>query len=121
MRILILTQHFAPEITAARSRLQPFAELLAAAGHEVQVLTAVPNHPEGVIQEEYRGKRVIDREMDGYRVRYVWVSASPQKTMRTRLKLYGSFAAMATLGGMTLERPDVILATSPPLPVAAAA
>jgi glycosyltransferase involved in cell wall biosynthesis len=121
MRILILTQHFAPEITAARSRLQPFAELLAGAGHEVQVLTAVPNHPEGIVQPEYRGKRIVDREMDGYRVRYVWVSASPQKTMRTRLKLYGSFATMATLGGLTLQRPDVILATSPPLPVAAAA
>ncbi|MGH2982543.1 MAG: glycosyltransferase family 4 protein, partial [Solirubrobacterales bacterium] len=121
MRILILTQHFTPEVTAARSRLHPIAELLAERGHEVEVLTAVPNHPEGVIQDGFRGKVVVRREMDGFRVRYVWVRTSPRKTMWTRLAFYGSYAVMATLAGFPGRRPDVIFASSPPLPVAAAA
>lgn len=121
MRILILSQHFTPEVTAARSRLHPIAELLAQRGHEVEVLTAVPNHPEGVIQDGYRGKIVVRREIDGFRVRYVWVLASPRKTMWTRLAFYGSYAAMATVAGVFGRRPDVIFASSPPLPVAAAA
>jgi glycosyltransferase involved in cell wall biosynthesis len=121
MRILILTQHFTPEITAARSRLHPIAELLAARGHDVEVLTAVPNHPEGVIRQDFRGKIFAKRELDGFRVRHVWVRASPRKTMRTRLMLYGSYATMATLAGFVSRRPDVIFASSPPLPVAAAA
>lgn len=121
MRILILTQHFTPEITAARSRLHPIAELLAKRGHEVEVLTAVPNHPQGVIREEFRGKLVARRELDGFRVRHVWVWASPRKTMSTRLRLYGSYATMATIAGFVSSKPDVIFASSPPLPVAAAA
>jgi glycosyltransferase involved in cell wall biosynthesis len=121
MRVLILTQHFTPEITAARSRLHPIAELLAERGNDVEVLTAVPNHPEGVIQSEFRGSIVARREFDGFQVRYVWVKVSPQKTTRNRLMLYGSYAVMATLAGFTSHRPDVILASSPPLPVAAAA
>jgi len=121
MRILILTQHFTPEITAARSRLHPIAELLAARGHEVEVLTAVPNHPEGVIRDGFRGKIVVKRELDGFSVRYVWVRTSPARSIGARLMLYGSFATMATLAGFASRRPDVIFASSPPLPVAAAA
>ncbi len=120
MRVLILSQHFTPEITAARSRLHPIAELLAERGNDVEVLTAVPNHPEGVIQEEFRGSIVARREIDGFRVRYVWVKVSPQKTTRNRLMLYASYAGMATMAGFASHRPDVILASSPPLPVAAA-
>ncbi|MDQ2939009.1 MAG: glycosyltransferase family 4 protein, partial [Actinomycetota bacterium] len=120
MRVLILTQHFTPEITAARSRLHPMAELLAQRGHEVEVLTAVPNHPEGVIAEEFRGRISIRRELNGFHVHYVWVKASPRKTKWTRLMLYGSYATMATLAGFASRRPDVVFASSPPLPVAAA-
>ena len=121
MRVLILTQHFTPEITAARSRLHPIAQLLAEGGNDVEVLTAVPNHPEGVIQQEFRGSLIARRELDGFRVKHVWVKASPHKTTRNRLMLYGSYATMATLAGIASPRPDVILASSPPLPVAAAA
>jgi glycosyltransferase involved in cell wall biosynthesis len=120
MRVLILTQHFTPEITAARSRLHPMAELLAQRGHEVEVLTAVPNHPEGVIAKEFRGRISIRRELNGFHVHHVWVKTSPRKTKWTRLVLYGSYATMATLAGFATRRPDVVFASSPPLPVAAA-
>ncbi len=121
MRILILTQHFTPEITAAVNRLHPFAELLAARGNEVRVLSAVPNHPQGVIQDGFRGKVSARRQLDGFEVRHVWVWTSPKKSVARRLGFYASFAAMATLAGSLMRRPDVILASSPPLPVAAAA
>jgi colanic acid biosynthesis glycosyl transferase WcaI len=121
LRVLILTQHFTPEITAARARVHPIAQLLAERGHDVEVLTAVPNHPEGVIQEGFRRKVVVRRELDGFVVRHVWVRASPRKTLRSRILLYGSYAAMATLAGFASRRPDVVFASSPPLPVAAAA
>ena len=121
MRVLIFTQHFTPEITAARSRLHPIAELLAARGHDVEVITAVPNHPQGVVQEGFRHKLSVRRELEGFRVRHVWVRPSPNKTVLNRLLLYGSFATSATLAGVVSRRPDVIFASSPPLPVAVAA
>ena len=121
MRILFLSQYFTPEVTAARSRVHPFAELLAARGHEVEVICEVPNHPDGIVREEFRGKLTTTREMDGFRVRYVWVSTSPTKTTRTRLQFYGSYAVAATLAGFAARRPDVVLVSSPPLPAAAAA
>ena len=57
MRILILTQYFAPEVTAARVRLEAFAKGLAERDHEVEVVCEVPNHPEGIVRPEFRGRR----------------------------------------------------------------
>lgn len=121
MRVLIFTQHYTPEVTAARFRVQPFAEALAQHGHDVEVIAAVPNHPEGVIHEEYRGRPLVRRRVDGVDASYVWVWTSPRKTVARRLAYYGSYAAMATIVGASVPRPDVTLATSPPLSVGAAA
>jgi len=122
MRIVLFSQYFAPEVTASRARAQAFAEGLTAAGHEVEVICEVPNHPTGIVHEGYGDRWVDRRELDGYEVTYVRVHTDPVKTTRSRLLLYGTYAASSSLVGIaTRRRPDVILATSPPLPVAAAA
>lgn len=121
MRILILSQYFAPEVTAARVRLQAFAEGLARCGHQVEVICEVPNHPEGVVLDGYRGKLLTSRHLDGFTARYVWVYARPEKTTRNRLLFYGSYAAMAAAVGMASRKADAVLVSSPPLPAAAAA
>ena len=121
MRVLFFSQHFVPEVTASRARAQAFAEGLVAQGHEVEVVCAVPNHPGGVIHEGYGGKLIDRRRLDGYGVTYAYVYARPEKTTRNRLLLYGTYAASSVAATLVRTRPDVILATSPPLPVAAGA
>jgi glycosyltransferase involved in cell wall biosynthesis len=121
VRILIFSQYFTPEVTAARARVHPIAQHLAERGHEVEVVCEVPNHPEGVVQDGYRGKLQVRRELDGFGVRYVWVKTSPVKTTRSRLLLYGTYTAAATIAAALGRRPDAILVSSPPLPAAVAA
>jgi colanic acid biosynthesis glycosyl transferase WcaI len=120
VRILILTQFFPPEIGATQARLYAFAAGLAKRGHEVEVICEVPNHPQGRVHEGFRRRWVVPRTMDGWRIFHVWVHAARHKTTRTRILFYGTYAAMATLVGVSRPRPDVIYASSPPLPVAAA-
>jgi glycosyltransferase involved in cell wall biosynthesis len=121
LRILILSQYFTPEVTAARARVHPIAQHLAERGHEVEVICELPNHPEGVVHDGYRGKVQVRRELDGFGVRYVWVKTSPVKTTLSRLLLYGTYTASATVAGVLGKRPDAILVSSPPLPAAVAA
>lgn len=120
MRILILTQFFPPEIGATQIRLHTFAEELAKLGHAVEVICGVPNHPQGVIRPEYRGSLIKRGKMQGFGVTYVWVYTKQQKTTRSRLAYYASYAGLSSLAGAMRARPDVVLASSPPLPVAAA-
>jgi glycosyltransferase involved in cell wall biosynthesis len=117
VRILFVSQYFAPEITAASLRLEPLAAGLARRGHDVEVLCEAPSHPRGVVPAEFRRRLVTRRDAEGYRVSHVWVTSSESKRARTRLASYGSFAASATIVGAAMRRPDVVVASSPPLSV----
>ncbi len=120
MRALILTQHFVPEVTAGRFRVEAFAAALVERGHDVQVICPVPNHPRGVVEPGYRGRPVLRRRVGGSHVTYLRVVTAREKTFWTRIGYYASYAALASVAGAVVRSPDVILASSPPLPVAAA-
>ncbi|MBN1260834.1 MAG: glycosyltransferase family 4 protein [Anaerolineae bacterium] len=123
MRVLYLSQYFPPEVGATQTRAYEMASGLVRAGHEVTVLTEAPNHPEGIIPPDYRGKLWARENLNGIDVVRVWVKASPVKTLRTRLLFYISYMLNALLAGLFKARGryDVIYATSPPLFVGGAA
>lgn len=121
MRVLLLTQYFAPEIGATQNRMAAFAAALAAAGHDVEVLTEVPNHPSGVVPPAYRAKWIYRETGDGFRVTRVWVMTAVRKTFATRATFYLSFLLMVLAAAAARRRRyDVVVATTPPLTVALA-
>ncbi len=123
MRVLYLSQYFPPEVGATQTRAYEMAQGLIRAGHQVTMLTEVPNHPAGVIRPEYRGRFWVREVFEGIDVIRVWVKTAPVKTMRTRLAFYVSYMLNAAFAGLALARGryDVIYATSPPLFVGGAA
>ena len=52
MKILIVSQYFYPE----PMRINDIARILVEKGHEVSVLTGIPNYPEGKVLADYKGK-----------------------------------------------------------------
>ena len=56
MRVIYLCQHFPPETGAPQIRVYEVSKELIKRGHQVEVITAFPHHPTGIIPEEYRGK-----------------------------------------------------------------
>lgn len=115
LRIVLVSQYFPPEVGATQTRMQAFAEYLAERGHRVTVIAEFPNHPQGVLPPEYRGRLVeIDRS-NPYRVLRVWVKTSSEKTQMTRLSFYVSFMSLATALAPLAGPADVVLATTPPL------
>ncbi|MBE2185003.1 MAG: glycosyltransferase family 4 protein [Anaerolineae bacterium] len=115
MRILLLTQFYPPEFGAASIRLGRLAQMLVDAGHDVRVLTSMPNYPTGIIPEAYRRKIFARERQDGVEVVRVWVYASPKKSMRRRLLNQWTFMLTSAIRGTFLSRPDVILVESHPL------
>lgn len=117
MKILYLSQYFPPEIGATQTRAYEMASNLVALGHQVTVLTEMPNHPAGIIPPEYRGKFRAVEEMNGIQVVRNWVLASPTKDFQGRMQFYLSFMGTSVLNSMFLKGGgyDVVYATSPPL------
>lgn len=114
LRIQILSQYYDPEIGAAQIRLKALAKELIRRGHDVDVVTALPNHPLGRIYDGYRGKLMMREQRDGASVRRVWIHASTGSG-GGRIGSFVSFAVMAILPMVRTPRPDITLVQSPPL------
>ncbi len=118
MKILVLTQNFPPEVGATAARLHRMTKSLAERGHQVTVITAMPNYPTGRVFDGYRGKVRSVEETDGVRVVRTWSFPSKSSNSLLRLIGYASFALSSLLLGMRgLGRQDIVLFDTPPLPL----
>lgn len=113
MRFLILTQYFAPEVGASQVRLAAFARVLRSLGHEVEVVTAMPNYPGGRILDAYRGAVYRREETGGVVIHRVWLYAAMGAGIK-RLLNYASFAVMSLLALLRARRPHYVFVDSPP-------
>lgn len=118
MKLLYISQYFPPEMGAPSARASELARHWADAGHQVSVLTGFPNHPTGVVPPEWRSRlRQLTYhekigQVDVYRT---WLWPLPNRKAHERMRNYASFCVSAALRGMTIPRPDVIIASSPQL------
>lgn len=123
MKILYLSQYYPPECCAP-ARVSELAHEWSRAGHEVQVLTGFPNHPDGKIHPEYRGrwKSGFCRErQDGIEVLRTWLYPSANRGLWNRSFNFLSFALSSAVAGICIAPKDgVVIATSPPILVGAA-
>ncbi len=114
MRIGILTQYYPPELGAPPARLANLATRFIERGHEVHVITAMPNYPQGRIYPGYGG--LIRRErLDGASVVRSYVYPATGKGLR-RIWNYFSFVFSSALAGtLYVPRLDYLITESPPL------
>ena len=94
---LLVTQYFPPERGAAQVRLGSVTAELARRGHDVEVVTALPNYPTGRIFPGWRRRPVASAVEGGVRVTRVWIWAAMGSGLG-RLVNYASFGAMSLLG-----------------------
>ncbi|MFC0477877.1 glycosyltransferase family 4 protein [Robertmurraya beringensis] len=115
MRVIYLCQHFPPETGAPQIRVYEVSKELLSRGHQVEVVTAFPHHPKGVIPEEYRGMFYMYEDWDGIPVHRTWIYPSPKGSFWKRLASYFSFTFSAFYGLLKAKPTDVIICNSPPL------
>lgn len=84
-------------------------------GHEVTILTALPNYPTGKIYSEYRGKQRRQEVLDGLKVIRSWIYPTKSPTLVKRFLNYFSFVFSSMARGSRLEKQDVIIVESPPI------
>ena len=120
-RVLYVSQYFVSGDQPGGVRHWQHCRALARAGHEVTVVTSYVQHKERMIPEEYRGRRIVRTEEDGLDVVRTYSTPGYGRDLRSRLSNYGTFALWSLIAELRLPRPDVVVASSPSLPAAAAA
>jgi len=103
---------------APAARVAELSRHWARMGHDVTVLTGFPNHPTGVVPEEWRSRlhrlHCTDT-IDGVKVVRTWLWPLPNRKAHERIRNYASFCVSAAISGLALPKPDVVIATSPQL------
>ncbi|MBW4643366.1 MAG: glycosyltransferase family 4 protein [Goleter apudmare HA4340-LM2] len=117
MRILIYSYNYYPEPIGIAPLMTELAEGLVKRGHQVRVITAMPNYPERQIYEGYRGKLYLTEYKNGVQIQRSYVWTRPQPNLLDRILLDASFVVTSFFPALMGWRPDVILSTSPSLPV----
>lgn len=115
MKFVILTQYYPPEIGAPQTRLSELAKHLADCGHDVTVLTAMPNYPSGKIYPGYAGIFRKER-LCGSRVIRTFIYPAQSAHIVPRMMNYFSFVVSSSFfGSFMLDSPDFLMVESPPL------
>jgi colanic acid biosynthesis glycosyl transferase WcaI len=123
MRILFVSPYFPPEMGAPSARVSELARHWAQAGHDVTVLTAFPNQPNGVVPPAYRKamrRLVLTEDYYGARVERTWLIPTPNRKPWERIVNYASYCVSALLRGLFLPKPEAIIGTSPQMLAAVA-
>ena len=110
MRILFFSHYFPPEGNAPASRTYEHCVRWVRAGHQVTVITCVPNVPTGVPYDGYHNRWRPQYEiMDGIQVIRVWTLLAANAGFVLRILNYLSFMLSAICVGLFVKRPDVLI------------
>lgn len=113
MHILFFTDNFPPEVNAPASRTFEHCREWVNAGHQVTVITGVPNFPKGKIYEGYQNRIWQQENMAGIRVIRVWTYITANEGFAKRTLDYLSFMLTGFLASLFVRRVDLLVGTSP--------
>jgi glycosyltransferase involved in cell wall biosynthesis len=116
MHILFFSHYFPPEIGAPPARLFEVATRMRDKGHDITVITAMPNRPTGQIFKGYRGRLRMIENLQGIKVIRTWLWPTKSAKFFQRMRCDCSFICTSTLlGSWGLGRQDILIYQSPPL------
>ncbi len=105
MKILVVCQYFYPE----QFKVNDICFELVKEGHEVTVLTGLPNYPSGIVDQKYKELKKRREKLKGVNVIRSWLLGRGKGTKSLALN-YISFATSSTLKAMFIKKDfDLIL------------
>ena len=116
LRIAVLCPHFAPDTAPTGDVITRIVTELAALGHELHVVTALPWYREHSIEEGWRGK-MLRRELTewGSITRVNPFPGGDKRNLVRRALGFAGFSALAGVASLRGGRVDAVIAMSPPL------
>lgn len=115
MHICILYQHYLRPGDAGHNRFNDYAKIWSDLGHKVSVITGQASYMTGVKDPAYRRRACVlerDGNVDVYRM---YVPDRANESFSRRGFSYLAFAVSSAWGYRKLDRPSVLLCSSPPL------
>ena len=113
LKIVFFTDHFVPEISAPAGHIFDRCKIWVDQGHDVTVVTNVPNYPLGEPYKGYKNRLRSWETVNGIKVLRVATYMAENKGTVKRTIDYISFAVSSFVNSLTINKPDVVYSTSP--------
>jgi glycosyltransferase involved in cell wall biosynthesis len=114
VKILVVHQYYLAPGEPGGSRFNEFANMWTSAGHDVSVIAGTLNYATGRSSEQ-NGSWVSKRDEEGVSVWRCHVPATYNRSYLGRMWAFLAFTLSASWAALRVPRPDVVIATSPPL------
>lgn len=116
MNLLVLCPHFGPDVAPTGVVMTAIARELAARGHRLHVVTALPWYLRHAVDPGWEGQLVRNEDTAWGRITRVHPFPTDKRNIPARAVAFGGFTALAAIeGALTQVRPDAVMAMSPPL------
>ncbi len=105
MKILVISQHYYPE----NFRITDICETLVKMNHEVDVICGLPNYPEGIVLEEYRGKKNREQIINGVNIHRCFEIGRGNNKLKLFLNYYSVCLSMKRKAKKIKKEFDLVL------------
>lgn len=121
MNLTVLCPHFAPDVAPTGEVMTAIVRELAARGHRLHVVTALPWYKEHDLEPGWDGQLVRHEDVAWGRITRVHPFPTDKRNLGARAVAFGGFTMLALVeAAIGRTRPDVVLAMSPPLTIGVA-
>ena len=116
MKLTVIAPHFAPDVAPTGEVLSSIVHHLVEDGHRLHVVTALPWYRHHRIEHGWHGRLVRNEETAWGRISRVHPFPTDKTNIPARALAFGGFTVLATLVALLRrDKPDAVLAMSPPL------
>jgi colanic acid biosynthesis glycosyl transferase WcaI len=116
MRLLVICPHYEPDVAPTGVVMTAICGELIAAGHELQIVTALPWYEKHRVEPQWAGRLVRNEEHPWGRVSRVHPFPTSKGSIPARSVGFAGFTGLVTLVALFRRpRPDGVLAMSPPI------
>ena len=116
MNLTVLCPHFDPDLAPTGVVMSRIARELVERGHRLHVVTALPWYVRHDVEPGWEGRLVRTERTEWGRISRVHPFPTDKRNLPARALAFGGFTTLATLVGLlSRQRPDAVLAMSPPL------
>ncbi len=115
MNIRVICPHFAPDVAPTGEVMGAIVTELAARGHRIDVVTALPWYREHAIESGWSHRPSQTELTEWGSITRLHPFPTDKSNIWARLVAFGGFTALAAAQGVRGPRPDAVIAMSPPI------
>jgi colanic acid biosynthesis glycosyl transferase WcaI len=117
VKLLVLCPHYEPDVAPTGEVMTAIVSELAGRGHEIQVVTSLPWYRRHRVEPDWRGRPVrLGVTRGGIRVTRVHPFPTAKANVAARAAGFAGFTALSAAAAVAArDRPDAVLAMSPPI------